>query len=480
MDDNKKKLYDALVAKGLDLGDYNLYQQKIQDPTNREKLRQAAISNGFDVGDAKTFDSALGVTGEPQPKQPGFKDYYQAPYESLANKLPDIPIVKTVARGIGKVLDVPMAIPNMISQGAGEAYRGLKTAPNLATGAAEVGKGVGTAALGAAGMYSLPMYAALLALKGVNEASPAVGSAVSGAMNPITSMANPQDRLGKGVAGMGDLALQALMINRANSTPDALYTKPPGESAPSVANRLYQKSLRPTGTNIQQTSKVGTGIQESIIPGSTTFGTQKLNNIVSDLNSKVDGIVKSSDFVDTQNTLNHVDALTQKVRQRSIAPDNAQAEIYKVVSDYIDQHPDRINAKDAQELKKGIYERNKAAYETQQKTGKLPPLDTKTEMTIARGIKDELNNLYPELTSLNAREGALLKMQKDLETSVRVELNKPLLPHSILAALDPRWWLARLISDNPKLKGSIAIAIDRASRVPRPKPVMIPQQEQQQ
>ena len=60
MADNAKKLYDALTAKGVPLGDYNLYSQKIQDPTNRKKLFDVATSSGVPVGDFQTFESKLG------------------------------------------------------------------------------------------------------------------------------------------------------------------------------------------------------------------------------------------------------------------------------------------------------------------------------------------------------------------------------------------------------------------------------------
>ena len=59
MPDNKKKLYDALVQKGLDLGDYGLYVQKIQNPENRKKLYGAALEAGLDVGDFPVFENSL-------------------------------------------------------------------------------------------------------------------------------------------------------------------------------------------------------------------------------------------------------------------------------------------------------------------------------------------------------------------------------------------------------------------------------------
>lgn len=59
MPDNKKKLYDALVQKGLDLGDYGVYSQKIQNPENRKKLYGAALEAGLDVGDFSVFENSL-------------------------------------------------------------------------------------------------------------------------------------------------------------------------------------------------------------------------------------------------------------------------------------------------------------------------------------------------------------------------------------------------------------------------------------
>ncbi len=57
-DGSLKKVYDAVSTK-YDLGTYDEFQQKVQDPTRRKKLYDA-VSNDFDLGDYNTFNQKLG------------------------------------------------------------------------------------------------------------------------------------------------------------------------------------------------------------------------------------------------------------------------------------------------------------------------------------------------------------------------------------------------------------------------------------
>lgn len=63
MPDNARKLYDALTAKGVSLGGYDTYSQKIKDPKNRKKLFDAANSAGVPVGDFDVFESKIASGG---------------------------------------------------------------------------------------------------------------------------------------------------------------------------------------------------------------------------------------------------------------------------------------------------------------------------------------------------------------------------------------------------------------------------------
>ena len=69
MEDNKRKLYDAL-SKDYDLGTFEQFESDISDAGKRRKLYDATI-NEYDYGDYSSFEKQLGfgVEAEQQPKQ---------------------------------------------------------------------------------------------------------------------------------------------------------------------------------------------------------------------------------------------------------------------------------------------------------------------------------------------------------------------------------------------------------------------------
>jgi len=71
-DDKKKVLYDA-VSKEYDLGTYDEFNQKLQDPNKRKALYDA-IGEDYDLGDYDTFAKKLGYDSQEvqQKNQPSF------------------------------------------------------------------------------------------------------------------------------------------------------------------------------------------------------------------------------------------------------------------------------------------------------------------------------------------------------------------------------------------------------------------------
>ncbi len=68
MDDNKKKLYDAL-SRDYELGTFEQFSKDIEDEGKRKKLYDAT-SKDYDYGDFDSFSNQLGFSKEQQPAQP--------------------------------------------------------------------------------------------------------------------------------------------------------------------------------------------------------------------------------------------------------------------------------------------------------------------------------------------------------------------------------------------------------------------------
>ncbi|MFH6944643.1 LPD23 domain-containing protein [Flavobacterium sp. FlaQc-50] len=60
MPDPRKKLYQALTSNNFDLGSYDEFNSKMDNPESRKKLYEAAGSNDFDLGSFDDFESKIG------------------------------------------------------------------------------------------------------------------------------------------------------------------------------------------------------------------------------------------------------------------------------------------------------------------------------------------------------------------------------------------------------------------------------------
>lgn len=60
MPDPRKKLYNALTSNNFDLGSYDEFNSKMDNPESRKKLYDAAGANNFDIGSYDDFESKIG------------------------------------------------------------------------------------------------------------------------------------------------------------------------------------------------------------------------------------------------------------------------------------------------------------------------------------------------------------------------------------------------------------------------------------
>lgn len=115
---------------------------------------------------------------------------------------------------------------------------------------------------------------------------------------------------------------------------------------------------------------------------------------------------------------------------------------------------------EAQAEKRGTYRQVKGKY------GELSSAAIEAQKALARGLKEEIVARIPELSKLNAREGALIELQDQLERMIAREGNKNLL--GIVPTLmsgDVKKFMATLALDNPAIKSTIAIALRRAGKL---------------
>lgn len=136
-----------------------------------------------------------------------------------------------------------------------------------------------------------------------------------------------------------------------------------------------------------------------------------------------------------------------------------------------------MTAAEAQAMKQGTYRQLKS-----RSYGELKSATVEAQKALARGLKEELAAQFPEIDTLNAREGMLLKLEPAIEKAVQrfsnhqlIGIGTPIAGGAVGVVTGSRPLAAatgaiKAILDNPVVKSRLAIAINRGSagRIPLP------------
>jgi hypothetical protein len=131
-----------------------------------------------------------------------------------------------------------------------------------------------------------------------------------------------------------------------------------------------------------------------------------------------------------------------------------------------------MNASDAQAMKRGTYQVLAGKF------GEQGSASVEAQKALARGLKEEIANQFPEISKLNAAESRLLDLQPILERAVNRASNhqavgigtplvgtaaKALTGSTLKAAVIA---LVKSVIDNPHLKSRLAIAVSKGGKIP--------------
>ena len=236
------------------------------------------------------------------------------------------------------------------------------------------------------------------------------------------------------------------------------------------AQDLYQSALKPS-TRIPpaKTAAIVQAGLDSGIPVSGA-GLEKLGGLIDDLNDKIAATIQ----VDPTRPINKF-AVTSRLgqtAQRFATQVNPEADLNAVSdagNEFLRNQPGEIPAADAQAIKQGTYQQlSGKAY------GEMKSASIEAQKSLARGIKEELANAFPELNDLNAADSKLLNLQPVLEKAVQrignqqlVGIGTPLVigagkAASGSSAVGIIGGLVKAVIDNPVVKSRLAISLNKA------------------
>lgn len=284
-----------------------------------------------------------------------------------------------------------------------------------------------------------------------------------------------------GMANLAKLPKVAANLRRASAIADPLniITEPAklaAKSIPkSIQNTLYKSALKPSATLKQEEvlKRVRTGIEEGIPVSAGGLEKSKsiVKNINKDIMERIDQFDNLGQTVDLNAPISKIDALSDVVKSKNIAPQDRLSQIEKVKSDVLSAQPaSQVGIKQAQVYKQSLNAELDDFYKRISQGDNINKLDTmKAKAALADGLREEITAIYPELKNLNAREGSLIQLNKSLQRRVNNISNREIIPlitavmgsSSKLPALKA---LSVYLIDRPYLKSSLAIALNSAKK----------------
>lgn len=181
--------------------------------------------------------------------------------------------------------------------------------------------------------------------------------------------------------------------------------KIPGQA---VGRSLMQSAVKPTISDLQ-TGKAGRAIETLLKEGRnpTEGGVLALRNEASDLGGQVSNILRNSTAtVDKNAVASRLGPLAQRA-EGQVTPLGDMKAVQNAWTEFL-QHPwlagkNSIPVSQAQELKQGTY---KAL--SDKAFGELQSASVEAQKQLARGLKEEIAKVVPQVAPLNARQSELL------------------------------------------------------------------------
>src|SRR5579864_40559 len=232
--------------------------------------------------------------------------------------------------------------------------------------------------------------------------------------------------------------------------------------------RMYESALKPSTTipTAKRATIVQTGL-ENQIPVSNA-GLEKIGNLVDDLNDSIKSeIAAGSAQGKTVNAYNVATRLADPYGrfQNQVTPLSDLAKIRETGQEFLENQPANIPASQAQALKQGTYAQLKGKY------GELSSATVEAQKALARGIKEELANQFPEINALNAQESKLIDLNSVLQTAVNrisnhqiIGIGTPIAAGAAKAVTGSAGigaisGLMKAVFDDPVVKSKLAIAL---------------------
>ncbi len=250
-----------------------------------------------------------------------------------------------------------------------------------------------------------------------------------------------------------------------------------GQRAIPIAKRLYESALKPSTTLKPSVvdRRITTGLEEGV--SVTQKGMKKNQQEIKEINNTVQSRIKeyaeAGQEVMLSKAVKPLDVLSKTEKATNITANQPLKRIAGFKEEVLKTNPDAISIEQAQIFKQTINKELDDFYKAINKGRTVPPKSIlKAKAAMADGLRKEISSVFPEVTKLNAREGAKIELNKSLGRAVNRIRNREIIPLvvAIATGVAPAHslWKAMLLKaiEHPAVKSKLAIALFSASKKP--------------
>lgn len=244
----------------------------------------------------------------------------------------------------------------------------------------------------------------------------------------------------------------------------------------SLPARLWSSAVKPNSkqfpSQAAQAELFNTAVENNI-PLSIR-GKERLTELMRGVNADIEGVVNTGaargDTIDPYSVAARVDELRPYYENQAV-PSQFTGKLDDVQIGFVNEHPQPIPVDRAQQMKRDIYHENRKKY------GETRTAGDEAEKAIARGLKEELATLYPELDGMNEKFSKYI----DLDGAITDALQR-IGKHQLLGLTSGMWggagymaggpagmagsMLSKLVMDSQPVKSRVALALAAAKRYP--------------
>lgn len=242
----------------------------------------------------------------------------------------------------------------------------------------------------------------------------------------------------------------------------------------------YESALKPSTTlsESQRANVVSAGLKNEIPVSKAGF--EKLGDLIDDYNQKIKAVIDSDPNrpIDTNAVATRADQAKAKFAKQvnaggDLAAIDASKQQFLTEQGATPGNPaPPMPAVDAQAMKQGTYSVLRGKF------GEQGSAAVEAQKALARGLKEEIANQFPEISALNSAESKLLDLQPILERAVNrisnhqsIGIGTPIAGAAAKAvtgsgSIGVVASTLKAVLDNPAMKSRLAIMVSKGAKIP--------------